>query len=216
MRRKLRPSLTYADVVATLCLFLLLSGGVAFAASQLPKNSVGTAQLKREAVTPAKLNSAAKATLTGLAGPRGLDGPQGPRGERGETGLKGEDGKPGEAGPFPTALPSGKTVVGTFDIGGNAAAAGNTAVGAVSYVYRVPPTQNPIYVKLSVTNPTCTGTFSEPTAPPGNTCFYERTTSNAGTERGLNFGGPAGAGLFVKAAAAGFVEITGTWAATGQ
>ena len=213
MRRKLRPSLTYADVVATLCLFLLLSGGVALAATQLPKKSVGTAQLKPEAVTPAKLNRAAKATLTGPAGPRGLDGPQGPRGERG---LEGEDGEAGEAGPFPAALPVGKTVVGTFDVGGNAAAAGNTAVGAVSYVYRVPPTQNPIYVKLSTTNPTCTGTFAVPTAPPGYTCFYERTTTNAGTERGLNFGGPAGAGLFVKAAAAGFVEITGTWAATGQ
>jgi hypothetical protein len=224
MRPKLRPHLTYANVVATLCLFLLLGGGAAVAATQLPKNSVGSAQLKRGAVTPAKLNPSAKAALTGPAGatgatgPRGLDGPQGPRGERGETGLKGEDGKrgeQGEAGPFPATLPSGKTVVGAFDVGGTAAATGNIAVGAVSYLYRVPTTQIPVYVRLSTTDLSCTGTFAAPTAPPGHTCFYERTTSNVGSERGINFNGLAGVGLFVKAAAPGFVEITGTWAATG-
>jgi hypothetical protein len=53
---RLRPKLTYANVVSTLCLFLLLGGGAAFAASKaLPKNSVGTKQLKKEAVTGAKV-----------------------------------------------------------------------------------------------------------------------------------------------------------------
>ena len=37
-----RPRLSYANVVSTLCLFLLLGGG-AYAATKLAKNSVGPA-----------------------------------------------------------------------------------------------------------------------------------------------------------------------------
>src|SRR5882757_2695502 len=52
---KLRRHLTYANVVSTVCLFLLL-GGVAYAGTQLAKGSVGTNQLKAEAVTKGKLH----------------------------------------------------------------------------------------------------------------------------------------------------------------
>ena len=45
MRKRLRARLTYANVIATLALFLALGGGAAYAAS-LGKNSVGTKQLK--------------------------------------------------------------------------------------------------------------------------------------------------------------------------
>ncbi|HEY5332572.1 MAG TPA: hypothetical protein VIJ21_03430 [Solirubrobacterales bacterium] len=51
----LRRHLTYANVVSTVCLFLLL-GGVAYAGTQLSKGSVGTNALKAEAVTKAKLH----------------------------------------------------------------------------------------------------------------------------------------------------------------
>ena len=46
MAGKLRGKLTYANVVSTLCLFLLLGGG-AYAATHLKKNSVGTGQNKK-------------------------------------------------------------------------------------------------------------------------------------------------------------------------
>jgi hypothetical protein len=55
-RRSLRrfvPRPTYANVIATIALFVAL-GGVAVAAG-LPRNSVGPNQLKRGAVTPAKI-----------------------------------------------------------------------------------------------------------------------------------------------------------------
>lgn len=51
----MRRHLTYANVVSTVCLFLLL-GGVAYAGTQLAKGSVGTNQLKAEAVTKGKLH----------------------------------------------------------------------------------------------------------------------------------------------------------------
>jgi len=50
----LRERITYANVVATLALFLALCGG-AVAASQLAKNSVGPKQLKKNAVTSVKI-----------------------------------------------------------------------------------------------------------------------------------------------------------------
>jgi hypothetical protein len=55
----IREKLTYANVVSSLCLFLLLSGGAAYAASHLGKNSVGPKQLKKNAVTSAKIKNGA-------------------------------------------------------------------------------------------------------------------------------------------------------------
>src|SRR5262245_25792513 len=51
---ELRPRLSYANVVSTACLFVLL-GGAAYAAVELPKNSVGKKQLKKNAVTGIKV-----------------------------------------------------------------------------------------------------------------------------------------------------------------
>ncbi|HVS98949.1 MAG TPA: hypothetical protein VHE08_00380 [Solirubrobacterales bacterium] len=52
----LRRHLTYANVVSTLCLFILL-GGAAYAGTQIPNGSVGPNKLKAEAVTKAKLHA---------------------------------------------------------------------------------------------------------------------------------------------------------------
>lgn len=87
--KSLRSKLTYANVISTLCLFLLLGGGAAFAATQLPKNSVGAKQLKKGAVTPAKLSIASKRTITGPTGAPGPSGPQGPTGPQGPKGDQG-------------------------------------------------------------------------------------------------------------------------------
>lgn len=69
--------LTYANVVSTLCLVLVLGGGVAYAATQLRKNSVGTKQLKNGAVTQKKISQSAQRALRGKAGPVGPAGPSG-------------------------------------------------------------------------------------------------------------------------------------------
>lgn len=58
---RIRKRLTYANVIATLALFIALGGG-AFAAFRLPRNSVGNRQLRRNAVTGSKVKDG---TLTG-------------------------------------------------------------------------------------------------------------------------------------------------------
>ena len=57
MMRRLSGKLTYANVMVTILAFVMLSGGAAYAASQLEKNSVGAKQLKKNAVTTAKVKN---------------------------------------------------------------------------------------------------------------------------------------------------------------
>ncbi len=66
--KQIRNRFTYANVVSTLCLFLLLGGGAAFAASKLGKNSVGTKQIKNNAVTAAKIKKNSVTTAKIKAG----------------------------------------------------------------------------------------------------------------------------------------------------
>ena len=83
MRLLRRPS--PAMVVALFALFVAL-GGTSYAAFRLPKNSVGTGQLKSGAVTRVKI---AKKTIASLRGARGATGPQGPAGQTGAAGPAG-------------------------------------------------------------------------------------------------------------------------------
>jgi hypothetical protein len=121
--RHLRCRLTYANVVATLALFLALGGATAFAASQLGKNSVGSKQLRKNSVTAAKIKNGAvtqakiaTSVQTAMMGARGPEGPQGAKGPVGPQGAKGDPG-PSNAyyahgvGPFVTGLPAGDYVV---------------------------------------------------------------------------------------------------------
>jgi hypothetical protein len=101
--------LTYANVVATLALFIAL-GGSSYAAIQLGKNSVkseniGKEQVKasdiaKNAVNSAKVKDASLVAndfktgqlpvgATGAIGPRGPQGSKGDRGLQGATGLSG-------------------------------------------------------------------------------------------------------------------------------
>lgn len=99
MLESVRSRLSYANVTATLALFVAL-GGVSYAAVTLPRNSVGNAQLKRNAVTGAKVRSGAigpsdltksvraqlaKTGATGAQGPQGASGPKGDPGATGPT-----------------------------------------------------------------------------------------------------------------------------------
>jgi hypothetical protein len=90
-----RKRLTYANVMSSIAVFLVVAGGTAFAASQLGKESVGTKQLKKEAVSLAKIKAGAKNTLRGATGPAGPAGPTGAKGDKGAPGLEGPEGPQG-------------------------------------------------------------------------------------------------------------------------
>ena len=92
MRKRISTHVTYANVMATIAVFMVLGGG-AYAASKLPKNSVGTAQIKNKAVTKAKL--AKGVAVAGPKGDKGDTGSQGPAGPKGDQGAKGDSGTNG-------------------------------------------------------------------------------------------------------------------------
>jgi hypothetical protein len=54
MKTRLHSALTYSNVVSTIALFAVV-GGVSYAAVALPRNSVGTPQVRPGAITPPKL-----------------------------------------------------------------------------------------------------------------------------------------------------------------
>ena len=83
---RLRGNLTYSNVMVTVLALLVLGGGTAYAAAHLGKESVGARQLKKGAVTPAKLS---KASVSSLAGKTGAPGAQGPKGDPGPQGPSG-------------------------------------------------------------------------------------------------------------------------------
>ena len=79
----MRRHLTYANVVASLALFIALGGG-AYAALKLPKNSVTTVQVKNGSLLGKDFKSGQL-----KAGPRGPAGGPGDNGAKGATGPAG-------------------------------------------------------------------------------------------------------------------------------
>lgn len=57
--KSVRKRLTYANVMSSIAVFLVVAGGSAFAAGTLGKNTVGSKQLKVNAVTGAKIKNGA-------------------------------------------------------------------------------------------------------------------------------------------------------------
>jgi Collagen triple helix repeat (20 copies) len=103
-----RPS--PAMVVAFIALLLALGSG-AYAQLRIPRNSVGTAQLKANSVTSPKVRAGSLLRSDFRAGqlPRGPQGPAGPAGAAGARGLTGERGPAGPAGPAGPTGPAGAT-----------------------------------------------------------------------------------------------------------
>jgi hypothetical protein len=180
---RLRRNLTYANVMATIAVFLVLAGGTAFAATEmLAKNSVGTQQIKKEAVTPAKLSKAAKATLTGPQGATGVTGPTGPQGSKGERGDAGEKGESASSTPV---LLSGET---EFGVWGAAAERSNYGVAAINFVPRLQgpvPSSNVKFLNEGETSPECPGFRSAVT---GYLCVYTEYTAGGMEFRGFDSG----------------------------
>jgi hypothetical protein len=99
-----RPS--PAMVVAFIALLLALGSG-AYAQLRIPRNSVGTAQLKANSVTSPKVRAGSLLRSDFRAGQL----PRGPAGPAGERGLTGATGATGAVGPIGPRGPAGATNV---------------------------------------------------------------------------------------------------------
>jgi hypothetical protein len=96
MLARIRSGLTYANVMATIAVFFALGGG-AYAALKLPSNSVGSKQIKANAVNSSKVANGSLLAGDFKAGqlPAGAQGVQGIQGLKGDKGDKGDTGNPG-------------------------------------------------------------------------------------------------------------------------
>lgn len=112
-----KPS--FSNTIALVALFVAL-GGASYAAIKIPKNSVGTAQLKKNAVNSAKVRNRSllavdfkkgqlPAGATGAQGATGLQGPAGLPGATGAAGVTGQSGATGATGPTGSVGVTGAT-----------------------------------------------------------------------------------------------------------
>lgn len=180
--------LSYANVMATVAVFVALGGG-AYAATALPKNSVGATQLRNDAVSSAKIKNgslqrsdfrtADLVKLRGSAGAKGADGAAGSAGAgagaAGAAGAKGDKGDKGERGRLGlSTLQAGDTLRGVFGVDGIAKHPGDEFVTGVTLPIPAPANLD----DATVIGPddgnsgTCTGSYSSPTAPAGFVCIY--------------------------------------------
>src|SRR3954470_2457502 len=89
-----RNHMTFANVVSMMALFVAL-GGTSYAVAKLPKNSVGSKQIKKNAVTGSKVKNgslkkgdfAAGSLPVGAQGAQGLPGAKGDKGATGTFGA---------------------------------------------------------------------------------------------------------------------------------
>jgi hypothetical protein len=94
------------------CLALMIAlGGTGYAVTALPRNSVGAAQLKANAVNSQKVANGTLLRGDFKAGqlPAGAQGAPGAAGPAGPAGAKGDTGNTGPAGPAGPAGPTGAT-----------------------------------------------------------------------------------------------------------
>src|SRR3954447_21791527 len=109
------PRLTYANVISTLCLFVVLGGGAVAATGLVGRGGTISACVdstgRLTVIKPGKhckrgqtalvwneRGPAGTAGAPGEAGPVGNPGPAGVDGPKGDTGLKGDTGAPGTNG----------------------------------------------------------------------------------------------------------------------
>jgi hypothetical protein len=117
-----------ANAIALAALFVAL-GGTSYAAVALAPNSVGTRQLRRGAVTSAKVKDGSLLARNFKRGqlPRGAAGPAGPQGAAGAVGPAGATGATGPQGaPGPQGRPGAAGAAGATGERGATGAAGAT------------------------------------------------------------------------------------------
>jgi hypothetical protein len=203
--KHLRGKLTYANVMATIAVFIAL-GGASYAAVKLPKNSIGTEQLKNGAVTETKLSKGARATLAGDADSQGKEGTAG----KNVIAL--------------APLPSKATETGVFAAatGSETAVSGQLTTAVVQFAQPLPaPLDSHHVVTLKQSESSADHCPGVGQAAPGFFCAYVGYELGASffspfedPATGANGTGVDGANAFVKTTGTGTGALGGTWAVT--
>ena len=196
-------STRYAVVTSTLALMIAL-GGTSYAAVK-----IGTKQLKNNAVTSAKVKNGSLLSDDFKAGqtPAGPVGPVGP------------------AGPLLATLPAGKSLTGSFAVGGKAPAANDKAFTEISFAF---PLSTPAAISVvpdgGASTTACPGNVAAPRSTPGWLCIYEGfregnpgpvgAFSNVTGE--VDLSSLHGATLWVASTAANTYDVSGTWSVTAS
>jgi hypothetical protein len=213
-----RPS--PALIIAMVALVVAL-GGTGYAALKVPRNSVGSTQLKANAVTSPKVKNGSLSKNDFKAGQLPA-GPQGLKGEKGDKGDAGKNGADGQPGPLPETLPSGKTLTGIYSIGEAAEGPGYVLVGAISFAFPLASAPDAHVIGQGLTPPQeCPGNAGNPQAAPGHLCVYEAAKLNTNGPpqpcdpiSGCPASNRRGIGIQVFSAAVGTFTSSGTWAVT--
>jgi hypothetical protein len=235
----IRRKLTYANVMATIAVFMVVTG-IGFAVAALPKKSIGPKQLKNGAVRSKKIHKDAvnaskikkgavgRSELANSAVGTGKISNQavktGKIANQAVTRAKVSD----AAIPFLGTLRSGQELRGSFDVGGDAGALPGTAHGG--YTFQFPlnnqpsaPATNVIDLRLPTPDPVTAncgglsgGNQQTPVAAPGQLCVYITAGTNLSATSPLAIEGVTrlGFGLAATANAAGDFTAIGQWAVT--
>jgi hypothetical protein len=186
--RARRPSPAMA--VALLALLLATAGSASAATTLLISSS---SQIKNGTIKTADLAKGARSALrgktgaTGATGQTGQAGPQGPQGPKGDAGPQGEPGISAFAG----TIPSGTTVRGYYERQDYVPDGKKVRIG-VSLPAPAPVDLDADHVNFGASSgyadadPACTGSNSNPTAPPGKVCIYSFGVSGIGQPEGTS------------------------------
>jgi hypothetical protein len=157
MRNRVAPAIVISAAALLVAALGLATTGAASPVAAVPRASVGTLQLKHNAVTAAKIAPGAVRTghlangavtgakvKTGTLGPEHFRNlPQGPRGPQGERGPAGERGPKGDIGPSDAFVTRGSV----FNLTATSMTVATLTLPAGKYV---------IYTHVALTNPSTT------------------------------------------------------------
>jgi hypothetical protein len=228
MRQTLRAHLSYANVVSTLCLFLLLGGGAAIAANQLGKNSVGSRQLRKNSVTAAKIKNGvvtgAKLKLDSLgtvpSATNAVNATNATRAGSATTATTAANATQATTAANATGLggplAAGQTLSGIFSVAGHRN--GSEFTVSTTIQFQIPLAFKPVFHEIApAAAPTssCPGSAADPSAAAGQLCVYDYVRYHVTELAPQPIGsGRYGVSLIPFAATNMDYEVFGTWAVT--
>jgi hypothetical protein len=147
--------------------------------------------------------------IQGSTGAAGAAGAPGAAGPRGPQGVQGEVGPPG---PFPDTLPSGKTLTGVY---ATIMSTGSTGLDAETFAYPLASAPTAHFIGIfAQAPPGCPGTRSNPRALPGNLCVYAALGGSAADAVSIENPETNLPGASVRGFQAVGTTSSGTWAVT--